>query len=215
MKKVIALMLAVVLLFALAACGADDAVAKQLQADSWINVNNADTYVFGEDGTGTHDDISISYSVEDGKIMVTEGTGSIAATEFTLNTEGEVPKLIKSDDNSYYVPSANYDEISEQIKQENTKILTSEEFWKVDGKTAYLQFLAAEDETEGGGWLVMVNNTFGMEWSFADNNTVKVTAFTEDMLGHNNVTQLDIINENGSYYLATADGSTTYHPYNK
>ncbi len=181
----------------------DDLVLTELTEDSWINVNNGDVYSLQKDGTGTHNETAITYTLLDDTLAIVEGLSTVQAKEFQWDRNGAIPRLIPDGENQFYVRERDYDEISKQITEENISILLSQEFWKASSATAFLSFL------EGGfGWVVMTGQTLSMTWEMVDNNTVKCHL---DYNGGKNMT-LDIINDNGNYRLTTGNG-TVYTPY--
>lgn len=174
-----------------------------LTEDNWINVNNGDVYALNMDGTGVHNDTSITYTLDKDTLAIIEGVGSVQAREFKWDRSGEIHRLIPENENVYYVRERDYDTISQQITEENISILLSQEFWKASNATAFLQFL-----DNGMGWLVLVGQTFAMTWEMVDNNTVKTHI---DNNGSQQA-ELDIINENGAFRLEAGNG-TYYTPY--
>ena len=180
-----------------------DLMLTELTADSWINVNSGDVYTLRKDGTGTHNDIAVTYTVSEDTVAIVEGLGSVQAKNFQWDRYNPVPRLIPDNENVYYVRSRDYDSISRQIKDENIRILLSQEFWKASNDVAFLQFL------EGGtGWVVMTGTTLGMTWEMVDNNTVKCHL---DYNGGQNM-NLVVFNDNGTYTLL-GDKGTNYVPY--
>lgn len=172
----------------------------------WKNVNDGDTYTLEADGKGTHDDVTISYTVdvEKGSVSIVEGVSSIVAKTFLLDTAAAYPRLIPEGENCYYVPAENYEEVSLLVQAETIKLLTSCEFWKSTRAVNYISFT----ET-GGGWFLLTGYTSGLSWTFVDNNTVKVSV---DYNGGYSIV-LDAVNDNGSLKLLNAgDGTVAYIP---
>lgn len=181
-----------------------DLILTELTEEKWINVNDGDAYLLNKDGTGTHDGTKLSFSLNENQVSIVEGTASVQEKRFVWDREGKYPRLIPENENVFYVRESDYEEIGEEIKGENIKILLSQEFWGASTATAFYSFLE-----NGYGWLVMTGTTLSFSWEMVDNNTVKLHL---DYNGGQNST-LDIINDNGNYSLVAPDGSVVWTPY--
>ncbi len=137
----------------------------------WINAIDADTYVFLEDGTGTHEDTAIKYTIDmENLILSVEGLTSATAKTFSIDFLSATPKLIPENSDDYYVQAENYEAISQAIRDEYTALLTSYEHWSNTQGLNYIMF--SED---GGGFFLLSGTTLGMTWEWIDNNTIKLS----------------------------------------
>jgi hypothetical protein len=201
-KKLLVLLLAAAMSICAACSG--NSVEKTLQSSTWQDVNDGDTYTFVADGTGKHGENDITYVIDEQVVSITEGTGS-AEIKYTFDNSGDISKLTREDGSSYLVPSENYEEIANQIREENVKILTTTEMWAATKTTAYQQFLNDGDGKSGSGWTVTPVGTLGMSWKMKDNNTVVC-----ELPG--GTATYTIVNNGGSYSLVDDAGNTLFVP---
>lgn len=203
MKKILSVLLLAAAVFICAACSGNG-VGKILQSSTWQDVNDGDTYTFATDGNGKHGENDITYEIDEQVVSITEGTGS-AAINYTFDDSGDISKLTREDGSSYLVPSDNYEEIANQIMEENVKILTTTELWTATKTTVYQQFLNDGDGKSGSGWTVTPLGTLQMSWKMKDNNTVvcEVSGGTATYT---------IVNNGGSYSLVDDAGNTLFVP---
>lgn len=175
----------------------------------WINVNDMDSYEFGQDGAGTHGEKSIEYTIDSENMMlsVVEGVANITARDFSIDLESSTPKLIPKDAAAYYVEAKNYDTIAQQIREEYTDILTSYEYWSNTQGLNYIMF-----GESGGGFFLLSGTTLGMQWDWIDNNTIKAS-FEYSGTEYSNV--LTIINTNEGPRLINDQMIVQYIPKNK
>lgn len=182
MKKLISLFLSAATLLSLCACGG---ARDPLAGTSWINVNDGDCYTFNADGTGTHGDKEITYTLEGTALSITEGVATPTPKSFTLDDASTPTKLTPDPTFSYYVPAEEYETIGAQVREENIATLMSCEFWSSTSALSYMQFLE-----NGTGWVLVTGSTFSHEWEMLDNNTVQSTLYNN---GTTMTTTLDII----------------------
>lgn len=169
----------------------------------WKNVRDGDTYAFEEGGSGLHDATAVQYSIEESYIYVIEGAGSTQAKKFQLDISGEYSKLIPDGENTFYVPSADYEVVGAQVREESIGCLTSVEFWKNTKGINYVQFQS------GGGYFLLSGVTLGLSWEMLDNDTVKLSV---DYEGGYTIT-LDIVNDGGNLKLIDhGSGEVMYIP---
>ena len=199
MKRFATVLLSVLLLVVLCACGS---MKKTLLSTTWVNVNDGDEYVFQNDGKGTHGDVEISYKIEEGEIIVTEGVASAKSKTFALEDAGDMKKLIAKDEDTYYVPAEKYEEIGEKVRKENMAVLTSVQAWKTtSNNTAFLMFLESSDGKKGVGYWLTTGTTLWTNWEMVDNNTVKIELEYD---GSKMSQVLDIVTKDGQSVLADA-----------
>lgn len=169
----------------------------------WVNVNDGDIYSFEDGGKGTHDNMAISYKIDEQDIAITEGAGTLQHANFTLDLSGVFPMLVPEDQSEYYVHEEDFAEVGAQVREESVRILTSTEFWKAKSAVNYISF------AEGGyGWFLVTGTTLGLSWEMEDNNTVQISV---DYNGGYSI-QLDVVNDNGNYKLVKSDGEIAYVP---
>lgn len=175
----------------------------------WVNVNDMDSYVFGQNGTGTHGEMSIEYTIDPENMLlsVVEGVANITARDFSIDLESSTPKLTPEDAVTYYVEAENYDTIAQQIREEYTDILTSYEYWSNTQGLNYIMFAEY-----GGGWFLLSGTTLDMRWTWEDNNTIKVS-FEYDGTTYSNI--LTIINTNEGPRMINDQNIVQYIPKNK
>lgn len=175
----------------------------------WVNVNDMDRYVFQQDGTGTHEEKAVEFSIDPENLLlsVTEGVASPTTREFTIDLEYKTPRLVPNDAATYYVEEQNYDAIAQQIRDEYTEILTSYEYWSNTQGLNYIMF-----GESGGGWFLLSGTTLGMQWEWLDNNTIKVS-FEYSGTKYSNV--LTIINTTDGPRLVNDQLIVQFTPKNK
>lgn len=175
----------------------------------WVNVNDMDRYVFNLDGTGTHDEKTVKFTIDpDNKILsVTEGATSSATTEFTIDLENNPPRLTPKNAATYYVEAENYEAIAKEIRDEYTDILTSYEYWSNTRGLNYIMF-----GESGAGFFLLSGTTLGMEWEWVDNNTIKAT-FEYSGTKYSNI--LTIINTTDGPRLVNDQNVIQFVPRNK
>ncbi len=167
----------------------------------WFGVFDGDQYTFCSDGTGTHDKVTIQYSISDGVIDITEGVAGMTHTKLILNESDGSAKLFTEDGKDYYVDQATYDEISAAIQAEYTAELVGHEAWAVSNGGAFVMYFMFNDK--GGGWAVFYGGTYSLKWEFVDNDTIKVTIITN----MEQTATYDIIVENSDYKLVQTNNS--------
>lgn len=175
----------------------------------WVNVNDMDRYVFNPDGTGTHGEKTVDFTIDpDNKVLsVTEGATSSATTEFTIDLENNPPRLIPKNAATYYVAAENYEAIAQEIRDEYTDILTSYEYWSNTRGLNYIMF-----GESGAGFFLLSGTTLGMEWEWVDNNTIKAT-FEYSGTKYSNI--LTIINTTDGPRLVNDQNVVQFVPRNK
>ncbi len=178
-------------------------------ACEWINVNDMDSYVFQQDGTGTHGDKAVEFTIDPENLLltVTEGVSSITTREFTIDLENKTPRLVPKDAATYYVETKNYDAIAQQIRAENTDILTSYEYWSNTQGLNYIMF-----SENGGGWCLLSGLTLGMQWEWQDNNTIRISF---DYYGTTYASVVTIINTTEGPRLVNDQFVVQFAPKNK
>ncbi len=177
-------------------------------AGEWINVNDMDSYVLEEDGTGTHGEKSVEFTIAPDtlKMSVTEGVTSSTAREFSVDLESKTPKLTPNDAATYYVQAENYEAIAQEIRKEYTDILTGYEYWSNTQGLNYIMF------SESGGWFLLSGTTLGMNWEWVDNNTIKIS-FVYSGTTYSNV--VTIINTTDGPRLINDENIVQFTPKNK
>lgn len=177
-----------------------------LFAGVWKNAADGDTYTLETDGTGKHDDVTITYSwdLENETISIVEGVSSVQGKVFALDNAVAFPRLVPEGENTYYVREENYEEVSKLVQEETWQVMQTYEWWKSTKALNYISFFE-----NGGGWFLLSGYTTGLKWEFVDNNTIKMTVETDSTF----TITLDVVNENGEMkMLNSSDGSVTYIP---
>lgn len=175
----------------------------------WINVNDMDHYVFRQDGTGTHEEKEVEFTVDPENMLlsVTEGVTGTTTQEFTIDLEYKTPRLIPKNAATYYVEEKNYETIAQQIRDEYTEILTGYEYWSNTQGLNYIMF-----GESGGGFFLLSGTTLGMTWEWVDNNTIKAS-FEYSGTTYSNV--LTIINTTDGPRLVNDQLVVLFTPKNK
>ena len=168
---------------------------------SWFGIFAGDEYSFNTDGTGTHDKITLKYSISDGVINITEGAAGTIKTKLIIDESDDHAKLLTDDSDNYYVDQATYEEISAAIRAEYTAELIGHEAWAVHNGAAFMMYYMFNDK--GGGWAVLYAGTYSLKWEFVDNDTIKITIITD----REQSATYDIIVENHSYKLIQTNNS--------
>lgn len=168
----------------------------------WFNIKGSDMYTFHEDGTGTHDALSIMFTQTGEQIAVLENVTDIQPNMLTIDQTMGFTRLISGD--TYYVREQEYNRLGTVVREQTTKILTGVEFWKAAAAINYLQF--TED---GGGWFLVENETDPLQWEFVDNDTIRMTVNTS--VGEHSLV-VNVVNNNGSYQLMDDNGVVKYTP---
>ena len=170
----------------------------------WFNIKGSDVYTFEADGTGTHDSLSIIYTLTDNTLAVMENITDITPNVLTIDQAMGFTRLIAAD--TYYVQEQEFYRLSSAARAQTTEILTSVEFWKAAAAINYLQF------SEGGtGWFLLQGETDPLKWEFVDNDTIKMTVTTS--IGTNTLT-VNVVNNQGAYLLTDDYGKVLYSPKN-
>lgn len=175
----------------------------------WVNVNDMDRYIFNQDGTGTHGEKTITFTIdpENQLLSVTEGVSSPTTQEFTLDLENNPPRLIPNPPATYYVDADHYDAIAQEIRDEYTDILTGYEYWSNTRGLNYIMFDGA-----GGGFFLLSGATLGMQWEWMDNNTIKAS-FEYSGTKYSNI--LTIIDTTDGPRLVNEENVVQFIPKNK
>ena len=173
----------------------EERVINLVTSESWFGIFEGDEYKFNEDGSGSHDGVTIEYKIDDGKIFITEGAAGTIKVELAIDESGSNVKLVMSNADTYYVQEAAFDSISEGIRAEYTAELTGHQAWALyNGNRFAMYFVFYED---GGGCTLTYAGNYNLEWEFVDNNTLKITVTTNQKQFAN----YDIVIEDGSYKL--------------
>lgn len=209
MKKMAALILALVMCVALSACGGQSKEAEFIGKISgeWINAADGDTYTLNEDGTGKHDNVACQYTADakENVVTISEGVGSSTSTRMLLQDLNGRTVMIPEAKNYYYVRPDDYDAVSKELQEETTEVLISQEFWTSLSAVNYISFTK-----DGGGWFLIPGTTLGLTWEFVDNNTIRVHIEYD---GNGSSITLDVVNENGVKQLVNSQtGAVAYVP---
>ncbi len=173
----------------------------------WINVNDEDEYLFQDGQSGTHNGISITYQIDENKVIITEGVGSVQTRTLQLDNNDGYLRLIPEDMNTFFVKEDNFDEISSLVKKETATILVSQNLWKCTS-TAVLTVYKFYDG--GLAALAIPGETMMLSWELIDGNTARLEL---DRNGEKSVSYVDVVNENGKYSLISNDGTVSWVPY--
>lgn len=219
MKKLLSLLLIFVMLLSLCACAgtevpaiveeeettqSPDELLQEALVGQWQNVCDGDIYTFNDDGTGTHGEFSITYRVEDEVIYIVEGVASMEEDVYTLDTSGNVAKLVPEDRKTYFVAPENYDAIAQQLRAEYLTILQQPEYWSNTQGLNYVMFTG-----EGSGWFLLSDITLTLNWEWLDNNTIKLSF---DYNGTTYSSTVDIVVGDNGPQLINAEGVVMYLP---
>ena len=177
-------------------------VISLVTSNPWCEINSGSEYQFTEDGKGTHDGKTLSYIIEDGIIIISEGTAGKTKVNLVIDESGDTV-LLNSESNDFcYVSKEEYQVISEEIKNETKKELTSK-IWAVHNGPSFLMYYFFSDD--GSGTVLLYNNTqLILEWEFVENDTIRITI---DNFGSKSHADYDVVVDNGSYILIQANNS--------
>lgn len=203
----------------------EEQILELLTSESWIEIYEGDEYCFNLDKTGTHGRLSITYEIKDNIITTVEGAaGTTKVTLQIVESNGRVTLVpitfipvesngrvtfVPNESNSYYAAKSDYNVISEEIQEEYTVELTSHEAWAVRKDSQFVMYLMFY--RGGVGNALLYAGTFGLEWEFVDNNTLKITIITD----RRQSATYDIVMENGKYKLvSTVSDNVVATPHN-
>lgn len=216
MKRLFHLLLIAALLLSFCACGnsgtteqkPEKTVRELLTAEHWLNIHNADVYELNADGSGTHNGISVSYTLEDSTISITEGVAALRAKVFHLDQSGAYPRLIPEGEDSFYVMETTYRELAPKLRRESIQILLSYESWKASTVDGYLIFYE-----NGTGCLKYPASDLSQNttWEMVSNNALRCHLPMDST--KEGVNTLTIVNDNGQYRLLTDDPDVYYTPH--
>ena len=177
-------------------------------AQSWWNIHDGDVYHLNADGSGSHNEISLTYTMDADVLSVTEGVASLQTRRFRLDSAGTYIRLIPEGETSFYVTEDVYKELAPKVRRESIQILMSYESWKASTIDGYLFF-----NENGTGSLKYPASNINQEitWEMVDNDTLR--AYLPVDSTKQGVNTMDIVNDNGKYSLMTDDPAVYYTPH--
>ena len=216
-KRAVRVAAAIILALLLSACGGSkrDSLSDLITTEDWINVNDGDSYAFYADGSGKHETVSLKYTLDtsSGTVYVTEGVATLSEKAFTLETEGEVIRLVPEDMRTFYVRERDYEKVSAEVRRENERIITETKDWIIRGENSTQFYASFESDGTGKVWLyykLKLMFTGKMTWEMLDNDTVKLH-FSYAGKKYEHI--VDVVNDNGEYTLRSPlDDSIYYYP---
>ena len=190
------------LLFCLASCGKSEKkeTITALTSEKWINAYTGEAYSFNEDGTGTHGNLSITYTISENELLIMEGASATKADSYTLDFSSEIKRITPENAKTYYVTESDYETVGKAIREESIQTLTSVEWWTRVLGTNYIQF-----DKIGVGWYLETSGTRQFSWEMASNTSVTITLDGEGTM------TLNIVNDDGDLKLVNANTHTTVY----
>lgn len=191
-------------------------IMNLVTSESWYGILEGDVYSFNADGKGTHNNTSLEFSIEDGKINIVEGAAGSIKNTLTIDESGNAVKLLQEGNDNYYLNQKAYLDKCVEIQAEYRSILEEPGYWQFHSSgLGYHIFLytfsgtdtvcVTSDLIDGEGYV------FG-KWEFVDNNTIKVSYKIQ---GQNATQTCDIVYEDGVYKLRPTDGDADSYAVHK
>lgn len=180
----------------------EERVLNLVTSESWFGIFDGDEYKFNNDGSGSHDGVTLEYRIEDGIIFITEGAAGTTKVELTIDESGSNVKLVMNNADTYFVQKSAFESISEGIRAEYTAELVGHEAWALYNGTQFMMYFIFYEN--GRGSVLTYAGNYSLEWEFVDNNTLKLTVTTTQKQTAN----YDIVVEAGSYKLIQVTNSS-------